>query len=819
MESKKDYTLWGRTGCCWKSLNLLYFAAVSCGLLKGVEVSAWTYHVGPDLLTWDTARTWCRTHYTDMVAIQNKEEISYLEESLPFSKDYYWIGIRKVNQVWTWVGTNKSLTKDAENWAPLEPNNKGRMQDCVEMYIKRQKDNGKWNDEPCNNKKTALCYLANCNASSCSQDGMCVEIIGNYTCDCNPGFYGRHCERVITCKNIYPVPKEVNINCSHTAGQFAYKSSCSFQCNDGFQLRGASTLQCSEHGNWTTDIPECEAVSCKSLQRPTNGLMKCSHTFGIFQYNSNCSFHCEEGFLLQGPESVLCRASGEWSDLAPTCAVVACLAPEIPDYAWTNCSHPINNFSYTSICKFNCESGFILNGSDIMECTSSGEWNFSPPACQAVSCKSLQRPPNGLMKCSHTFGIFQYNSNCSFHCEEGFLLQGPESVLCQASGDWSDLAPTCAVVTCLAPEIPDYAWTNCSHPIKDFSYTSICKFNCESGFLLNGSHIIECTSSGEWNFSPPACQAVSCKSLQRPTNGVIQCSHTFDIFQYNSNCSFHCEEGFLLQGPESVLCQASGDWSDLAPTCAVVACLAPELPDYAWTNCSHPINNFSYTSVCKFNCESGFILNGSDIMECTSSGEWNFSPPTCQAASCLVPELPYHAGVNCSHPISNFSFMSVCEFSCEPGFSLNGPKLIQCTSSGKWDSSPPVCSAIKCGQLSTSHPRHMNCSDPYGNYSYGSQCQFLCLEDFVLNGTSMIYCQSSGYWSDEMPNCHANVFSLGRQLLSYLGSSVLATIFFISTGTLIAFTVNRIKQKKKSGLLKSHKVTPNTFDNPVFESP
>uniref|UniRef100_A0AAR2JK91 C-type lectin domain-containing protein n=1 Tax=Pygocentrus nattereri TaxID=42514 RepID=A0AAR2JK91_PYGNA len=71
---------------------------------------------------------------------------------------YYWIGLRKINNSWTWVGTSKKLTEEAKNWAKGEPNNGRNNEDCVEIYIKREKDEGKWNDESCKKKKTALCY-------------------------------------------------------------------------------------------------------------------------------------------------------------------------------------------------------------------------------------------------------------------------------------------------------------------------------------------------------------------------------------------------------------------------------------------------------------------------------------------------------------------------------------------------------------------------------------------------------------------------------------------------------------------------------------
>ncbi|XP_065435729.1 P-selectin-like, partial [Chrysemys picta bellii] len=198
-------------GCGWTVTRLLCFAAISWVLVTQVEVGAWTYHYGNKSdYSWELARNFCRSFYTDLVAIQNQGEIAYLKNVLPHHRAYYWIGLRKINNVWTWVGTNKALTKEAENWANKEPNNKGRNLDCVEIYIKRDRDAGRWNDENCQKKKRALCYQASCQRSSCSQRGECVETIGNYTCDCYPGLYGPECEHEITDMMVNQTPTSVS---------------------------------------------------------------------------------------------------------------------------------------------------------------------------------------------------------------------------------------------------------------------------------------------------------------------------------------------------------------------------------------------------------------------------------------------------------------------------------------------------------------------------------------------------------------------------------------------------------------------------------
>lgn len=141
---------------------LLLLSSVLC---MWTSVECWSYYYSNTTMNWFDARAWCQEHYTDLVAIQNKEEIEHLNSWLPEIKGYYWIGIRKIHNTWTWVGTNKILTKEATNWANNEPNNgsKGKKkkfinEDCVEMYIKRNREPGKWNDELCSKMKTALCY-------------------------------------------------------------------------------------------------------------------------------------------------------------------------------------------------------------------------------------------------------------------------------------------------------------------------------------------------------------------------------------------------------------------------------------------------------------------------------------------------------------------------------------------------------------------------------------------------------------------------------------------------------------------------------------
>ncbi|XP_050819137.1 P-selectin-like isoform X9 [Gopherus flavomarginatus] len=493
-------------GCGWNVTQLLCFAAISWVLMTQTEVGAWTYHYGNKSdYSWELARNFCRSFYTDLVAIQNQGEIAYLNSVLPYYKTYYWIGIRKIKNVWTWVGTNKVLTKEAENWANREPNNKGRNQDCVEIYIKRDRDAGRWNDEHCQKKKKALCYQASCQRSSCSQHGECVETIGNYTCDCYPGFYGPECEEAVKCP-VLDSPDRGQLNCTHWHGDFTYNSTCAFSCEMGFVLNGSEKLECTALGQWTGQTPRCEAVTCPGLAAPGRGRLNCTHWHGDFTYNSTCTFSCETGFVLNGSETLECTALGQWRGQTPRCEAVKCPVLDSPGRGRLNCTNWHGDFTYNSTCTFSCETGFVLNGLETLECTALGQWRGQTPRCEAVKCPVLDSPGRGRLNCTNWHGDFTYNSTCAFSCETGFVLNGSETLECTALGQWRGQTPRCEVTRCPKLRGLEPILMNCSHPLGSFSYGSVCRFRCTQGYFLNGTSRVQCQPDGHWSDKMPACQ-------------------------------------------------------------------------------------------------------------------------------------------------------------------------------------------------------------------------------------------------------------------------------------------------------------------------
>ncbi|XP_058516594.1 P-selectin isoform X1 [Ochotona princeps] len=868
--------------------QLLYFSALITELTNWKEVEAWTYNYSVKGYSWNYSRAFCQKYYTDLVAIQNKNEIAHLNDIIPYYKYYYWIGIRKIHDKWMWVGTKKPLTIEAENWADNEPNNKKNNEDCVEIYIKSPTAPGKWNDDPCRKKKRALCYTASCQETSCNHQGECIETIGNYTCSCYPGFYGPECEHVRECGTLdvpehglmncsHPLqtfslhsqcsfrctegyhlsgpstlqclasglwdnelpqcvvvqcqpletPNKATMDCAHPLADFAYGSSCKFECQTGYRVRGLDTLYCTGAGQWTSPLPTCEATTCKPLESPAHGIMDCSPSERAFLYNTKCSFHCAEGFVLQGADAVQCADSGEWTAPAPVCQALQCQDLPLPKKAQLNCSNRFGAFRYQSVCSFSCDEGSLLVGASVLECLDTGHWSASPPECQAITCTPLLSPQNGTLTCVQPRGDASYKSTCQFSCDEGFSLSGPERLDCTPSGQWTGSAPTCKVRECGTLDVPEHALMNCSHPLQTFSLHSQCSFHCTEGYHLSGPSTLQCLASGLWDNELPQCVVVQCQPLETPNKATMDCAHPLVDFAYGSSCKFECQTGYRVRGLDTLYCTGAGQWTSPLPTCEATTCKPLESPAHGIMDCSPSERAFLYNTKCSFHCAEGFVLQGADAVHCADSGEWTAPAPVCQATvSVVTPEvqcpaltIPSQGTMSCKHHLATFGLNTTCHFGCKAGFTLLGDNILSCSPSGRWTAVTPTCRAVTCSALHIDKPGEMNCSTPWGKFSFGSTCTFHCPKGQLLNGSARAECQENGQWSAPTPTCQAGSLTV-QEALTYIGGGVASLAGLATAGTLLALLRKRFRQKDegKSPLTPhSHLGTYGVFTNAAFD--
>uniref|UniRef100_A0A667YGA4 Sushi domain-containing protein n=1 Tax=Myripristis murdjan TaxID=586833 RepID=A0A667YGA4_9TELE len=174
--------------------------------------------------------------------------------------------------------------------------------------------------------------------------------------------------------------------------------------------------------------------------------LRCFYHQDICDFGTVCTFSCDDGHELQGALSMECTLAGQWTSTPPTCtgtrmnSTVRCPLLEAPVNGAINCSDP--ELKYNSECSFTCNQGHSLHGYEVVICDRYGNWTAEQPVCQAVQCAPLSQPDGGYLNCSGENQTF--NSTCTFGCYLGFLLLGSSDLTCGTDGVWSGPRPVCA---------------------------------------------------------------------------------------------------------------------------------------------------------------------------------------------------------------------------------------------------------------------------------------------------------------------------------------------------------------------------------------
>ena len=96
-----------------------------------------------------------------------------------------------------------------------------------------------------------------------------------------------------------------------------------------------------------------------------------------------------------------------------------------------------------AVCSFECNEGYVLNGSSERICLPTNEWSGSVTKCEPLHCERLTNPENGniILPCATTFGTI-----CNLQCSEGYYSNevNPVQVCKLLNGNvkWSD-PPKC----------------------------------------------------------------------------------------------------------------------------------------------------------------------------------------------------------------------------------------------------------------------------------------------------------------------------------------------------------------------------------------
>ncbi|KAG7158260.1 Sushi, von Willebrand factor type A, EGF and pentraxin domain-containing protein 1-like 3 [Homarus americanus] len=551
-----------------------------------------------------------------------------------------------------------------------------------------------------------------------------------------------------------------------------------YSCIEGYRMEGSPVLNCISEGKWDTVPPKCLLVDCGPPPTGDNVVLHGSHT----AYASQVTFECERGYWMDGIDWTTCLHSGRWSNEPPPCEPIYCPSPpalphghllddeeevEIlnlaeavtPPRQKSNTGKKGNKkkgskgkkkghkFSDRMVEKlyrmddevsWECDEGFQAEGKSTATCTGEGDWSNAPPRCSRVSCGPPQLPDYAIIEGE----VFLYGATANYSCREGYELQGASVLTCEANGEWSSEAPTCAPVSCGSP-------THFPHTLIRFitpehnqphSYGSTASYSCDLGYQLQGGENQVCEANGEWVGDDPSCVAKLCDYLPELTHGHAVKQEEV----YPQTATLSCDPGYNQLGDSTVECNL-GQWQEFNTTCEPVNCFEPEIPAFGKITAKH----FSFSSVANYSCMYGYMLIGNPSVKCDVDGTWKGDLPICQPVDCGVPEEPSSGTVESSYTDLGAEAL----YHCDPGYQLYGNDTRVCTAQATWSGNLPQCHRKDCGEIT---PPQNGFAMGVGTL-YEDRVKFACEKGYVMNGEAHIYCDASGTWSSATPRCEPSV--------------------------------------------------------------
>ncbi|NWS74777.1 C4BPA protein, partial [Crotophaga sulcirostris] len=370
-----------------------------------------------------------------------------------------------------------------------------------------------------------------------------------------------------------------------------------------------------------------------------------------------------------------------------------------------------------------------------------------------------------------TMKSFPVGTTVSYVCRPGYLrIPGkPMSRTCGDDLQWSPIEQFCKERKCTHPGYIEHGVVN----VTDLTFGSTVTFSCDEGFRLRGTQKISCVIKGKgvgWNEDVlPLCERIPCAPPPSITNGRYTES---DSYEYQTSVTYTCNnvpkgaDPFSLIGEATLVCtydeHSNGVWNKEPPECRVVKCDNPTVENGKKKSGFGP--SYSYQDSVMFECDPGYVMNGSEVIYCGEDNAWTPEKPTCKKITegfCGAPKIT-HGVVIPAQALYNEgdSVQLKCDASCS---FLDGTRemTVTCQGLNTWSS----LQNCECGPLSAgstpdiNHGRVIDGQKP--SYSVGDFITIECYPGYTLHGEARIQYGGENRWNPGVPTCQlSNAFFL-----------------------------------------------------------
>ena len=618
-----------------------------------------------------------------------------------------------------------------------------------------------------------------CEASSCSADGVCGTVPVAQGASCGAASDPGHCNGSGQCEYCSPgavrctgaTPQTCN-----AAGQWESGSAC---VAPAAICQAGACVQCTSEANCPASTNPCQVAACSAggtcgFTPVANGTA-CSG--GTCNGAGVCSVCTPGSATCNGATPLTCNASGLYESGTP-CAgstpvcdqnngqcvqcmdVSQCTASSNPCLV-TTCTG--NTCGLSNVSQGTACSGGACNGSG--QC-----W-----ACTPSTTRCKPGVGNQPEICSAT-GQWQDETTCAGTaaiCTAGQCVECTDAAQCTVASEC--LVPTCNGNTCGAT--PKAVDTSCSGGAGKCNGAGQCNL-CPPGIsVCSGNGVLTCDAQGQYN---PIVACASPKPYcETASSACVECTAAAQCPAANECITATCAANACGTTPKAVntACMGGAGKCDGAGQCNLCT------PNTSICNGNVPLvcgANGQYTAqpACSGatpNCDSSTGI----CVQCSSAGQCPSSSNACLNAVCASNACtfaPKPQGTVCAG--GTCSVTGVCQ-ACTPGtVSCSGNGVLTCNSSGQYDpiagcvAPKPYCdgtttSCVECtaaaqcatpndcftptctGKTCGAVPKAVNtgCSGGAGKCDGAGQCNLCTPNTSTCSGNGVLTCNALGQYN------------------------------------------------------------------------
>ncbi|XP_076814530.1 sushi, von Willebrand factor type A, EGF and pentraxin domain-containing protein 1-like isoform X2 [Clavelina lepadiformis] len=609
-------------------------------------------------------------------------------------------------------------------------------------------------------------------------------------------------------------PRFGSKSCSQTTRLVDPGTTCDFDCNPGYMLIGSTRSTCREgatplESSYDNPVPICQPnPKCDLIGIPTNGTRQCvPQKTPKVDIGTLCSFDCNEGYILEGASVSLCTEGAtpldaSFSNPVPNCKPnPKCDRIGIPRFGTRNCTPPLLRVLRAdpeTVCNFKCNPGYILRGDKISTCVEAdnpldSKFDNPIPVCMPdPMCTMIRTPRNGKKNCSENGEVVPAGTVCNFECDGGYVLEGSPVSTCNEALNPIDSSFDNPVPFCRPNPMCDLIGSPingdkvCDQETPRVPPGTKCDFTCDEGYLLRGATRSTCRADPNpldsvFDRPVPTCRSnPMCEIIGTPENGKKTCSEDGLVVPPETTCIFECDNGYILTGADMSTCQAAANPVDSAfdnevpickpdPMCDIIG-----IPEFGSKSCTpEEAPRVKPGTVCTFDCNKGYLLQGRPRSTCRKApnplkSAFDNPVPRCTAnPMCELIGTPENGDKNCSVFDDVVPPGSFCEFTCEEGYVLDGDVRSTCEVTSvptvaKFNRPVPRCRPNPmCELIGTPENGDKNCSVFDDVVPPGSFCEFTCEEGYVLDGDVRSTCEVTSVltvakFNRPVPRCRPN---------------------------------------------------------------